>query len=475
MNSETKRLLDSRTAGPTTAVTQDGKTVITGAYEIRNLSTTLTISPEQPVDSAAAPIQDSITRLKALSEGSAAYNYGIPFSSTFPNLFNGSLKPDTQCTYPVTDKNNEFYQACINKAINDLRAAEIKAERNRQINTCIEENLKTINRGSATVFDRLLNVILNEGLDLLLNELNENLPEYAQVDFDISADNKIQGLTVGPVSFDQQRQEVRIDGNVFSALVEDGLDGFNQGMPDFLQLTASDLSLSLGDVTVSYEALFGVDPADTTRVIPKEAQSLGSGVAVQVNSAGTVEVVKGQEVFSIGKVVSSVGAQIFNKGLNLANSSLPDYLQVSGNFPLSFNNGALSYSNNNFSVGPVSYNAAADKIEIDTVGISNNLVGYAEDLLLSNVPAPLGPLAQVLWRAINPTALLNQLLTGLVPSLARSPVRDVYTRAKDACTEQYSSVMPSASFLPANGTPSAIEDEWGDFSPPTDSSSPPIA
>jgi hypothetical protein len=475
VNSETKLLLASRTAGPTTVVTPDGKTIITGGCEVRNVSTSLATGPEQPVDSANAPIQECVTRLKVLSESSAAYNYGIPFSSSFPNLFNGSLKPDTQCTYPVNDKNNEFYQACINKGITDLRAAEIKAERNRQINTCIEENLKSINRGSATVFDRLLNVILNQGLDLLLGQLNENLPEYAKVDFDISSDNKIRGLTVGPVSFDQEKQEVTIEGNVFSALVADGLDGFNQGMPDFLQLTASDLSLSLGDVSVSYEALFGVDPAEPSKVIPKTPQSLGSGVAVQVNTAGTVEVVKGQEVFSIGKVVSSVGAKVFSKGLSLANSSLPDYLQVSGNFPLSSRNGSLSYSNNNFSVGPVSYNAAADKIEVDTVGISNNLVGYAEELLLSNVSAPLGPLAQVFWRAINPAALLNQLLSGLAPSLVRDPVKDVYTRAKDSCTQQYSSVMPSASFLPANGTPSAVENEWGDFPPPVDSSLPPIA
>lgn len=475
MNSETKSLLDSRQPGSTTTVTPDGKTLITGAYEIKNLSTTFTVSPVEPIDAAAIPIQESIVRLKVLSESSTAYNYGIPFSSTFPNLFNGSLKPDTQCTYPVNDKNNEFYQACINKAINDLRAAEIKAERNRQINTCIEENLKSINRGSGNVFDRLLKVILNEGVDLLLNQLNENLPEYAQLDLDIAEDNSIRGLTVGPVSFDQEKQEVNIDGNIFSALVDDGLDDFNKGLPDFLQLTANDLSLSLGGVTVSYEALFGVDPDDESKIIPKEAKSLGSGVAVQVDDQGTVQLVKGQDVFSVGKVVSSVGAKIFNKGLSSANSLLPDYLQVSGSFPLSVNQGDLSYSNRNFSVGPVNYNAAADKIELDTQSISNNLVGYAEDLLLSNVPAPLGPLAQVLWRAVNPTALLNQLLSGLVPSLATSPEKQVYTRAKDSCTQKYSSVMPSASFLPANGTPSAVEDEWGDFLPPTDTPLPPIA
>lgn len=439
----------SRIPGPTRYCSPDGKTTTFSYEEVVYNSFKVETGPFIPSEGSTQALQNILARLQLLEENRAVYNFGLS-SPVSPRLFSATFSPDAQSLMPVTEVNDEFYDLCFTKATEDLQAAEAEVERNKKINTCIEENLRQMRAGAGSVFDDFLEKVVALGIQTALQELNEVLPEYAQLNAVYDPEtNSLTSLSVGDITINPEQQTFTYNGEVFSSLVSSGLNSVNSQLPSFAQISTSDLGLSLNNVTVSYDSLIELDSESLT---PKPEQQLGEGIFVSSDSAGTIQVRLGSDGYDIGKVATGIGGvivgNVFEEGTSALNSQLPDYFQVSASSSLSIENGQLSYSLESLAAGPLSYNPETGAFVVDDTAIAGELTEFV-GTLTSQLPAPLGSLAQLTWEALDPGQLISDLLTGLgVPTTTQNELEDTYSRAKSICENKYKPVTPGAFYTP---------------------------
>jgi hypothetical protein len=459
----------TRVVGKTVCTTPDGKTITTNAYEISKSGTLIQVSPNVPKEGSTEPLQEATTKLYFIRNNQIASAWGLPGGDRLnPSQFVNVLDPNTQTTFPVAEKNTELYSACYENALADITAAEDQVQRNKDINTCIEENLAALKSGASTIFSDIFTQVLNEGIELVLNEVNESLPDYAQVGLQLNpAGDGISSISVGGVDYNAADQSVTVGSETYTTLVNAGLDSINSSLPSELQISSSTLGLSLGDTTVTFDSLTTVDPNDPTKVVPAPPQNLGSGINVNVDPSGTINTTFGTEVFDVGKLVTNTTGLVFNAGLTAANVSLPDYLQIESDSQVTFENGQFNYETNKIAIGPVGYDAATGDLAVDTVDLTNQLSSYVEDLAgLDQLSAPFSSLAQVAWQALDPLSLIEGLLDGLLnPDEVAKEQELTYNRIKSACEGKYKPGTPGVVFPPVNNSSTSIDGQLVDAPP----------
>jgi hypothetical protein len=441
-----------RVPGHSTCITPAGQKIEVGGDCVSKTSNTFSVAPETITEGSVTPLRWAAAKLSFLQDNQRAYDFGVPLSSRTPSIFSPSIKPDAQSSYAIGFDNREIYKVAVEKALSDLQSAEAETARNKDLNTCIEENVRALRSTAAVRVNDFLKRIVDLGIGIALNEINDQLPEFAQLNVDYDpVTNSLRGLSVGGVNYDVAEGSVVIDSSVYSTLVNEGLDPLNQALPPGLGFTANDFGLSANNITIRYEALTNPDGT------PATPQQVAEGVTVSADQNKTVRVNFANRVFEVGKLTSAVTGRVFRLGTNAANQVLPDFLQIRGTPALTITDGQFSFTNSALEIGPVGYNFETKSLSLDTTSIGNDMANYLTELIdIDSLSAPLGSLAQIIWRAIDPAKLIADFLRGVTdPAGVAADRKETYTRIKNACEAEYKPGTPRTNYLdvtPITGT-----------------------
>lgn len=292
-------------------------------------------------------------------------------------------------TSPITK--NEFFE----KLQQNYTEAEIdniltQLERLKEVEKCIQQTVKQTRKKTRSLQQKLLDEIIEKGSRLILDELNNNLPGFLQVDIDLQknedGDFVVKSFKIGAVRYfigeklDGSEDYVEVDGEAFNPYIESAVGELNKILPDYLQTSANELGLSIGTFTIRKQDL-KEDEIKEYRVRDD---------VVLLNNRGTLYLQMQGAKFNFGRVGDLFLDKGINKGISELNEELPDFLQASYR-----REGDVRI----FDVGPFTITATGPEkgLYVDKERLRNTITGLPERLF-NQLPAPLQPSARIIWK-----------------------------------------------------------------------------
>lgn len=365
-----------------------GNRVAKVATDWSRSSETIRITPLKD-ENSGKPIAH--TRLKEIQELLKTENYNRNISRVYnfkPFSQENKYKILTELT--DDDKAKLIEDLRTNYILSELDQLKLDLENIKEIEKCLQTHTKQTKSKTKTLLDKLLDEIVEKGTQELLNQLNNTLPDYLKVNIDIQKNSQdefvVKSFSVGGVKYvigealDGSEDYVVVDGSQFNPLIESGISEVNKLLPDFLQVSASDLGLSFGDIFIRKQELS-----------EEEYQEFSvRDDIILVNNRGAMYIEMQGSKFNFGRVGDLFLDRGLNKGVNELNELLPDMLQVSYR-----REGDVRM----FDIGPFTVTATGPNkgIQVD----KEKLRGLIDDLpnqLFNQLPAPLQPSARMLWK-----------------------------------------------------------------------------
>lgn len=365
-----------------------GNRVAKVATDWSRSSETIRITPLKD-ENSGKPIAH--TRLKEIQELLKTENYNRNISRVYNyNPFSEEKKYSTLKELTDDDKAKLIEDLRTNYILSELDQLKLDLENIKEIEKCLQTHTKQTKSKTKTLLDKLLDELVEKGTQELLNQLNNTLPDYLKVNIDIQKNSQdefvVKSFSVGGVKYvigealDGSEDYVVVDGSQFNPLIESGISEVNKLLPDFLQVSASDLGLSFGDIFIRKQELS-----------EEEYQEFSvRDDIILVNNRGAMYIEMQGSKFNFGRVGDLFLDRGLNKGVNELNELLPDMLQVSYR-----REGDVRM----FDIGPFTVTATGPNkgIQVD----KEKLRGLIDDLpnqLFNQLPAPLQPSARMLWK-----------------------------------------------------------------------------
>lgn len=332
--------------------------------------------------------QDYIeNRKKRLDELREKFNSG---KSDIIKDINGS-------EYRRNTKSYEFYsREEIEKAYRDIfkehandELEDIKKylENLDKIKKCMQPTIAETKRKTRTFWDDVLDEALKLGTNFALSNLNSLLPEYLRVNVKVQRNFEdgsivVSEFSVGQVVYNVKEETVTISGDIFNPFINSGIEEVNKLLPPFLQVSASELGLEVGEIVIRKQELQKEE----------QAQYRVREDIIVVNSNATTYIQMRGSRFNLGNARELFVDKSIRKGLDELNKELPDLFQVSVRRDPE-DRGRI------FDSGPFSI-----KVEGKNAGLSvdqerlKTTIELLPERLLNDVPAPLQPTAKVAWK-----------------------------------------------------------------------------
>lgn len=292
-------------------------------------------------------------------------------------------------TSPIT-KEGFFEKLQQNYTEAEIDNIIAQLERLKEVEKCIQQTVKQTKKKTRSLQQKLLDEIIEKGSRLILDELNNNLPGFLQVDIDLQknedGDFVVKSFKIGAVRYfigeklDGSEDYVVVDGEVFNPYIESAVGELNKILPDYLQTSASELGLSIGTFTIRKQDL-KEDEIKEYRVRDD---------VVLLNNKGTLYLQMQGAKFNFGRVGDLFLDKGINKGISELNEELPDFLQASYR-----REGDVRI----FDVGPFTITATGPEkgLYVDKERLRNTITGLPERLF-NQLPAPLQPSARIIWK-----------------------------------------------------------------------------
>lgn len=277
----------------------------------------------------------------------------------------------------------------------DVSAQEKKELENyltklREVKKCMEDSAKESKKKTKTfldqVGDQLINdVVLGVAKSVALDLLNSLLPDYLKVNVVIERDQDghvyVKNFSVGAMVYDVQKDTVTVSGDVFNPFINSGVDEVNKLLPPFLQVSASELGLEIGEIVIQKNEL--------EQDVQKEYRVRDDIIVVNGNATTYIQM-RGQK-FNLGRATDIYVDRSISYGLEELNKVLPDLFYVSVRRDPEDNSRV-------FDSGPFSIKASGKNagLSVDQEKLKQTIEQLPEKLL-TEVPAPLQASARALW------------------------------------------------------------------------------
>lgn len=277
-----------------------------------------------------------------------------------------------------------------NYILEEVDQLKLDLETIKEIEKCLQTHSKQTKKKTKTLLDKLLDEIVEKGTQEILNQLNNTLPDYLKVNIDIQKNENnefvVKSFSVGGVKYvigeakDGSEDYVVVDGNQFNPLIESGLSEVNKLLPDFLQVSASDLGLSFGQIFIKKQELSDNEYKEF---------SIRDDI-ILVNNRGAMYIQMQGAKFNFGRVGDLFLDRGVTKGVSELNELLPDILQVSYR-----REGDVRI----FDIGPFTVTATGPNkgIQVDKEKLRNT-INDLPNQLFNQLPAPLQPAARMVWK-----------------------------------------------------------------------------
>lgn len=277
----------------------------------------------------------------------------------------------------------------------DVSAQEKKELENyltklREVKKCMEDSAKESTKKTKTfmdqIGDQLINdVVLGVAKSVALDLLNSLLPDYLKVNVVIERDQDghvyVKNFSVGAMVYDVQKDTVTVSGDVFNPFINSGVDEVNKLLPPFLQVSASELGLEIGEIVIQKNEL--------EQDVQKEYRVRDDIIVVNGNATTYIQM-RGQK-FSLGRATDIYVDRSISYGLEELNKVLPDLFYVSVRRDPEDN--SRVFDSGPFSIKTSGKNAG---LSVDQEKLKQTIEQLPEKLL-TEVPAPLQASARALW------------------------------------------------------------------------------
>lgn len=256
-----------------------------------------------------------------------------------------------------------------------------------KIKKCMQPTIAETKRKTRTFWDDVLDEALKLGTNFALSNLNSLLPEYLRVNVKVQRNFEdgsivVSEFSVGQVVYNVKEETVTISGDIFNPFINSGIEEVNKLLPPFLQVSASELGLEVGEIVIRKQELQKEE----------QAQYRVREDIIVVNSNATTYIQMRGSRFNLGNARELFVDKSIRKGLDELNKELPDLFQVSVRRDPE-DRGRI------FDSGPFSI-----KVEGKNAGLSvdqerlKTTIELLPERLLNDVPAPLQPTAKVAWK-----------------------------------------------------------------------------
>lgn len=345
---------------------------------------------------------------------------------------------------PIAEASQVIVEAASDAALETLEALKESLEAEREKENCIKNNVDGIEQKVQKAFQGFLNDLIDIGIDFALEQINKLLPNGFKMNVGVSTDAEgnvtIDGVSVGPVGFDPQTNTLSLDGSIFDALAQEGIDAVNDVLPDFLQLSINSIGLSFGDIVVDFDDL---ENGSSFQVLPElSVRNEGGDIIVKVGD-------KEHSVVNVGKdILRRAVLPEIRGGVDSINRQMPFGFKIA----VSLDKNTLLPS---VKLGPLSFDFSTGDVNFDAnallgmgIGILDGYVNQA----IGKLPGPLGSLARSLYKSLNIGGLLGQAI--------KKPSPDKSLNINESCKNG-----PIPGTPPINSSKPGAPPLWGDPEP----------
>lgn len=284
----------------------------------------------------------------------------------------------------IEEAYNKIFEGHAKKELEDITQY---LEQLDAIKKCMSATVEETKRKTRTFWDDLLDEALRFGVEFALTNINSLLPDYLKVNVKVQRNFEdgsivVSEFSVGKIVYNVKEETVTVDGDIFNPYINSGINEVNKLLPPFLQVSASELGLEVGEIVIRKKELQKDEQAE---------YRVRDDIIVVNGNATTYIQMRGSR-FTLGNARELFVDKSIRKGLDELNKELPDLFQVSVRRDQE-DNGRI------FDSGPFSI-----KVEGKNAGLSvdrerlKRTIELLPDKLLNQVPAPLQPSARILWR-----------------------------------------------------------------------------
>ena len=189
---------------------------------------------------------------------------------------------------------------------------------------CVRDATKKVQDKFRSFVDNLLQDLVKLGTSAALDSINRSLPDDLQVGLKVEKNDAGQlvmtNVKVGDFDYDPKTSLVKVNGQIFNPLINSSLKSVNKLLPDFYQVSASSLGISIGDITINTSQ---IDLSKTQEFLVKNGTWL-------VNETGKLFLKLENTKISLGEAVDFLGEVEVTSGLGSKelNKVLPDNFQA---------------------------------------------------------------------------------------------------------------------------------------------------
>lgn len=271
---------------------------------------------------------------------------------------------------------------------------------------CLEDAAKEVQKKSRSSFDKIISQLITTGTSLALTTLNKQLPADWQVNLNVIVNDNnqavVKSISVGDLTYNSETSTVTMDGRLFNLATNKALSQVNKLLPSFLKVSSSDLGIVIGVVTIPTANL----KLDEDQEFPIKDE------VVFLNKKGTAYLTISGNKFSLGNLKDLLEDRLSTKAVTELNEILPDELQVSYSKD--------SDGNRTIDIGPLSVVTEGSKVgvSLDRVKLTT-LLEQSPESLFSQMGAPAGYLARILWKPLS-----SKIITTLLGKSAEQKKED---------------------------------------------------
>jgi hypothetical protein len=352
---------------------------------------------------------------------------------------------------------NDDYTAFLEEYFDELfDELELDIKFYDQKTGCIRDATKKVQDNFRSFVDNLLQDLVSLETSAALDSINKLLPDELQISLNVEKNEAgqlvITNVRVGDFNYDPKTSLVKVNGQVFNPFINSSLKTVNKLLPNFYQVSASSLGISIGDITI-----------DTSQIdISKTQEFLVKNGTWLVNETGKLFLRLENTKISLGDVVDFLGEVEVSTSLGSKelNKILPDNFQAKVTRDED-DNKIINFGPFRFKTGGKDSGLSIDQVELTSV-LENTGSG-----LFKQNNSPAGMLGKMLWKPASSflakeiSNLINKPSSGLTVErirMAREKIKKEKAKASlstkvDPCgdAEKKSAIPPTIiQELPSN-------------------------
>lgn len=305
---------------------------------------------------------------------------------------------------PAAQKDKEFYEALDEQRLLYLSILGDRVEAYRTTDKQVKSNVKSVNDNSSFSLDSILDIIVDEGVDWLLDKVNELLPPGYNLELKIEEEGddkgKITSISLGGISFNPQDGKVSYNLRNYTGYIGQVIGYINEFLPDFMDIGFSGTSITVAGKRIDFGDLLEGEFKPVLGNI-----SIGRlGGQIKLSVGGREMGLFNLDFRALGNAAAKLaltGAAKYvsdkaKPGIGSLNSSIKEATGIDDFISIDFQGGFKP----SVKLGPLSLDFKTNTMSVNGAWIRTNSSRALEKHVFNKLPGPLGNIASRIWKSI---------------------------------------------------------------------------